>query len=52
MMQGKRWVSILVMTLLTMMAFLLMAGCNGDDDNAGPFALNECRLDNADCRLQ
>ncbi len=50
--QGKRWGSILAMVFLIMIAVLLMAGCNGDDDDAGPFVLNECRLNDANCRLQ
>jgi len=31
---------------------LLLAGCGDDDDGTQIFQLNDCRLDDASCRLQ
>jgi hypothetical protein len=31
---------------------LLLAGCEGDGDHTSMFVLEQCRLDDAGCRLQ
>lgn len=48
----RRGATTLVMLAALWLLPLLLTGCDGDGDNSRAFVLEECRLDDAGCRLQ
>ena len=48
----RRGATMLVMLGALWLLPLLLTGCDGDGDSSRAFVLEECRLDDAGCRLQ